>query len=221
MSAKKLLNKDEIAEVLKRLDAAYPNAKCALDYNNSFELLVAVVLSAQTTDVSVNKVTPMLFEKYPDAAALALADVAEVQEIIRAIGMSRTKANNIVKLSQKLVAKFEGEIPRDFELLQTLPGVGRKTANVVMAVCFGEDRIAVDTHVFRIANRIGLCKEKTPEKTEFALVKRLPKGALTNAHHQLIWHGRKVCAARKPACETCILADICLSSSFQRGVLRF
>jgi len=211
MSAKKLLNKDEIAEVLKRLDEAYPNAKCALDYKNDFELLVAVVLSAQATDVSVNKATPALFAKYPDAAALAAADASEVQKIIRAIGMSRTKAQNIIALSQKLVRDFASKIPNDFELLQTLPGVGRKSANVVLSVCFGEDRIAVDTHVFRVANRIGLCSEKIPEKTEFALIKRLPKGTLTKAHHMLIHHGRNVCTARKPACDACPIAELCIS----------
>ncbi|MDR1797414.1 MAG: endonuclease III [Clostridiales Family XIII bacterium] len=206
----KVLTRKQAAEVVERLSLLYPGAQCALDHKDIFSLLVSVVLSAQTTDVSVNKVTPALFAKWPDAAALAGADPIEVQEAIRTIGMYRQKANNIVRLSQMLLAEYGGEVPRDFELLQTLPGVGRKTANVVLSVGFGEERIAVDTHVFRVANRIGLTDAPTPEKTELALTKILPKGRLSDSHHYLIWHGRKVCHARKPACENCTLLGLCM-----------
>ncbi|MDR1815489.1 MAG: endonuclease III [Clostridiales Family XIII bacterium] len=208
---RKLLTKARAAEVIDRLARCYPDARCALDHGSVFELLVSVVLSAQTTDVSVNKVTPALFAAWPDAAALAGADPAAVQEVIRTIGMYRQKASNIVRLSQKLLEDFGGEVPQDFDLLQTLPGVGRKSANVVLSVGFGEERLAVDTHVFRVANRIGLCDEPTPEKTELALVKRLPEGRLSESHHYLIWHGRRVCHARKPACDACVLPDLCRS----------
>jgi endonuclease-3 len=213
MAKKKLLGKIEVADVIDRLSAAYPEATCALGHGSVWELLVAVVLSAQTTDVSVNKVTPTLFAQWPDVAALAGANTEEVAETIHAIGMYRTKSSNIVRLSQKLLEDFDGEVPQDFDKLTTLPGVGRKSANVVLSVGFGEERIAVDTHVFRVSNRIGLCRETTPEKTELALVKRLPKGRLSASHHYLIWHGRRVCGARKPVCETCVLNGLCLYSA--------
>lgn len=208
--ARKLLNKDEIAEVINRLQLLYPEAGCELDFNSVWELLIAVVLSAQTTDVSVNKVTPKLFSKWPDAASLAVANQEEVGDVIRTIGMYKTKSSNIIRLSIMLLEEYGGEVPDDFEKLTTLPGVGRKTANVVLSVAFGEDRIAVDTHVFRVANKIGLCNQNTPEKTEDALIKRLPKGRLSESHHYLIWHGRRVCHARKPNCEECTINNICL-----------
>ena len=208
--AKKLLNKEEIVEVIDRLQLLYPDAECALKYGSVWELLIAVVLSAQTTDVSVNKVTPKLFSIWPDAPSLAVADPFEVGEVIRTIGMYKTKSSNIIRLSVKLLEEFDGEVPGDFDKLISLPGVGRKTANVVLSVGFGEERIAVDTHVFRVANRIGLCDQKTPEKTEEALVKRLPEGRLSMSHHYLIWHGRKVCHARKPSCDECSINTICL-----------
>jgi len=206
---KRLLTKKEVAETVEILSGLYPGAECALHFGSVFELLVSVVLSAQTTDVSVNKVTPAFFARWPDAAALAGADVAEVSEVIRTIGMYRQKASNVVRMAQMLLEDFGGEVPGDFEKLQTLPGVGRKTANVVLSVGFGEQRIAVDTHVFRVANRVGLCAEPTPEKTELALTQRLPKDRLSDSHHYLIWHGRRVCHARKPACEDCGLSGLC------------
>jgi len=205
----KVLSKKKVAEVIDRLGEVYGNEGTALVHGNRFELLVSVVLSAQTTDVSVNKVTPELFSRWPDAAALAGADPADVAEVIRTIGLYRTKASNIVKLSAMLRERFGGEVPGDFDALVSLPGVGRKTANVVLAFGFGQERMPVDTHVFRVANRIGLCNEPTPEKTEAALVARIPKGRLSASHHYLIFHGRRVCHARKPECAACVIADLC------------
>ncbi|MDR2487237.1 MAG: endonuclease III [Clostridiales Family XIII bacterium] len=204
------MKKDEIIAVLDLLRERYPDAECALVHRSVFELLVAVTLSAQTTDISVNNVTPELFRRWGDAAALAGADVAEVETVIRRIGMYRQKSANIVRLSRRLLEDFDGEVPRDMDALQSLPGVGRKTANVVLAVGFGEQRIAVDTHVFRIANRIGLCNAPDVTKTEDALMKRLPRERWTEAHHSIIWHGRNTCAARKPDCEACVIQDYCL-----------
>ena len=204
-----MLKETEVIEVLDRLEEQYPDADCALDHRNVFELLIAVVLSAQTTDVSVNKVTPALFEKYPTPAALAAADVEDLQEILRRIGMYKTKARNIKKLSEKLVTEFDGQVPEDQRLLESLPGVGRKTGNVVMAVGFGHQRIAVDTHVFRVSNRIGLVSEKDVLKTELALMEVLPEERWTEAHHSLIFHGRRCCDARKPKCEECPIAHMC------------
>ncbi|MDR0851808.1 MAG: endonuclease III [Clostridiales Family XIII bacterium] len=205
-----VLSKKKIASAIDLLAACYPDAECALVHNNIWELLVAVVLSAQTTDVSVNSVTPELFRRWPDPPALAGALQPEVQEVIARIGMYRTKSANIIKLAQKIIEDFDGTVPQDFDALQTLPGVGRKTANVVLAVGFGEERIAVDTHVFRVANRIGFCAEPDVLKTEEALMKNLPKGRWSQSHHCLIWHGRRVCHARKPDCEACMLNEICL-----------
>lgn len=199
----------EIVEILDRLYEQYPDADCALDHRNVFELLVAVVLSAQTTDVSVNKVTPALFDKYPTPALLAEASEEDLQELLRRIGMYKTKARNIKKLAEQLVSEFDGQVPEDQKLLESLPGVGRKTANVVMAVGFGHQRIAVDTHVFRVSNRIGLVSEKDVLKTELALMKTLPEIRWTEAHHSLIFHGRRCCDARKPKCEECPIAHLC------------
>ena len=204
-----MLNEKNIIEFLDRLLEQYPDADCALDHRNVFELLVAVVLSAQTTDVSVNKVTPGLFVKYPSPQALAEATEEDLQEILRRIGMYKTKAKNIKKLAMQLVSEFDGQVPEDQKLLESLPGVGRKTANVVMAVGFGHQRIAVDTHVFRVSNRIGLVSEKDVLKTELALMKTLPEERWTEAHHSLIFHGRRCCDARKPKCGECVISHIC------------
>ena len=154
------MQKEDIIQVLDILAETYPEAKCALDHVNTFELLVAVVLSAQTTDKSVNRVSPQLFAKYPDAKSLSEAKQEDVEEIIRTIGMYRTKSKNIINLAKALCDKYDGKVPGDYDSLVSLPGVGRKTANVVLSVGFGEQRIAVDTHVFRVANRIGLVKAK-------------------------------------------------------------
>lgn len=204
-----MFNNAEIKEILDILKVQYPDADCALDHRNVFELLIAVVLSAQTTDVSVNKVTPDLFAAYPDAAALAEAPEAELQEKLRRIGMYKTKARNIRNLAIQLTEKYGGQVPEDQKLLEELPGVGRKTANVVMSVGFGHQRIAVDTHVFRVANRIGIVSEKDVLKTELALMEALPEDRWLDAHHCLIFHGRRCCAARKPACSECPISHLC------------
>ena len=192
-----MLEKDKIKEVLDILEKTYPEAECALHHKNVFQLIVAVALSAQTTDKSVNVVTPSLFERYPDAEALAAADVEEVSEYIKRIGMYKTKAKNIVGMAQKLVSDYDGQVPEDYDALVSLPGVGRKTANVVLSVGFGHQRIAVDTHVFRVANRIGLVHEKDVLKTELSLMERIPEERWSRTHHSLIYHGRQCCDARK------------------------
>lgn len=205
----KTFTADEVTQVLDLLLQAYPEAGCALDHVNTFQLLVAVVLSAQTTDVSVNKVTPDLFGRYPDAAALAAADQEDVIALIRTIGMYKTKSRNIINLARELQERHGGIVPEDYDALVALPGVGRKTANVVLAEGFGHQKIAVDTHVFRVSNRIGLAEAKDVLKTEYALMDILPEDRWTQAHHLLIFHGRRCCAARKPACDRCPIASLC------------
>ena len=207
-----LLDRGEAVQVLDLLRKEYPEAGCALEHVDTFPLLIAVVLSAQTTDVSVNKVTPGLFAEYPDAEALAAADQEDVIELIRTIGMYRTKSRNIIRLAQALRDEHGGIVPEDYDALIALPGVGRKTANVVLAEGFGHQKIAVDTHVFRLANRIGLADEKDVLKTELALMEILPEDRWTEAHHCLIFHGRNCCTARKPGCEACPIAQICRRS---------
>ena len=204
-----MINKEDVTKVLDILDSTYPDAECALDHQNVFQLIVAVALSAQTTDKSVNQVTPALFEAYPDAFALSEADPAEVEEYIRRIGMYKTKAKNIVGLAKGLVERFDGQVPEDYDSLVSLPGVGRKTANVVLAVGFGQQRIAVDTHVFRVSNRIGLVDEKDVLKTELKLMERVPEERWSRTHHSLIFHGRQCCDARKPKCDTCPIVMYC------------
>ena len=199
----------DISKILDILEQSYPDAECALHHKNLFQLIVAVALSAQTTDKSVNQVTPALFERYPDAEALAEADVEDISEYIKRIGMYRTKAKNIVAMAQKLCAEFGGQVPDNYEDLISLPGVGRKTANVVLSVGFGQQRIAVDTHVFRVANRIGLVHEKDVLKTELALMEQIPEERWSRTHHSLIFHGRQCCDARKPKCDSCPIVSYC------------
>lgn len=210
------LTKKQIDTIIDRLEHMYPEADSELTFDSVFQLLVAVVLSAQTTDKSVNNVTKVLFKLYSDAEALASIKEDELQNILKSIGMYRTKSKNIIKLSQILVEKYQGEVPGEYDKLIELPGVGRKTANVVLANGFGQARIAVDTHVFRVSNRTGLVKEKDVLKTELSLMKVIPEEKWTNMHHALIWHGRRVCNARKPKCEICQLSDLCL---FKKTVL--
>ena len=199
----------EVTEILDLLRKEYPEATCALDFGTTFQLLISVVLSAQTTDVSVNKVTPGLFAKYPDAFALAKAGQDDVIELIRTIGMYKTKSKNIIRLAQDLCERHNGIVPEDYDALVALPGVGRKTANVVLAEGFGHQKIAVDTHVFRVSNRIGLAAEKDVLKTEYALMDILPEDRWTEAHHTIIFHGRRCCSARKPECDRCPIASLC------------
>lgn len=204
-----MIKDNDINKVLDILDNTYPDAECALNHDNVFELIVAVALSAQTTDKSVNLVTPELFKKYPDAQALASANPDEVEALIKKIGMYRTKAKNICAMAKMLCEKYDGNVPCDYDKLVELPGVGRKTANVVLSVGFGQQRIAVDTHVFRVANRIGLVDAKDVLKTELSLMERIPEERWSRTHHSLIFHGRNCCDARKPNCEGCSIKELC------------
>lgn len=203
------MDNQQISEIIYRLEQQYPEAECALTYQNLFQLLVAVSLSAQTTDKSVNRVTPILFEKYANPSALAKANIADVETILRPVGMYKTKSRNIIGLAIQLLEHFEGQVPQTYEELIALPGVGRKTANVVLSVGLGEQRIAVDTHVFRLANRIGLVKEPDVLKTELALMERIPIERWTSTHHGLIFHGRNCCVARNPSCSRCVIEELC------------
>jgi endonuclease-3 len=191
------------------LAAANPAPKGELEYVNPFTLLVAVVLSAQTTDAGVNKVTPGLFAIADTPQKMAALGVEKLTERIRTIGLYRTKAKNIIALSRALVESHGGQTPRDREALEALPGVGRKTANVVLNTAFGEPTLAVDTHVFRLANRLGIAPGKTPREVEDELMRVIPKSFLPHAHHWLILHGRYVCKARQPLCGVCVLVDLC------------
>lgn len=204
-----MVKEEDIKIILDTLEENYPDAECALVHENVYQLIVAVALSAQTTDKSVNLITPALFEKYPTPEALAQADLQDVEDSIRRIGMYKTKAKNIVGMAKTLVEKHGGQVPEDYDALVDLPGVGRKTANVVLAVGFGHQRIAVDTHVFRVANRIGLVKEKDVLKTELSLMDRIPEERWSRTHHSLIFHGRQCCDARKPKCEECSINKWC------------
>ena len=197
------------ALILAELARLYPDAKPALHFANPFQLLVAVILSAQCTDVKVNMVTPALFAAYPDAQALAKAEPEQVEPYIRTCGLYHNKAKNLVAMARTLVSEHGGEVPADHDALEALPGVGRKTANVVMSCAFGEDAIAVDTHVFRVSNRLGLADAGDVLKTEQQLMQSIPKDQWSRAHHWLIFHGRRICAARKPACEACTLCAWC------------
>ena len=198
------------AAVLQRLRAAYPDAHCELDHDGAFQLLVATILSAQCTDVRVNLVTPALFRKYPDARALAAAPQEDVEDLIRSTGFFRNKAKNLIAAAQALVAHHGGEVPRDLATLTGLPGVGRKTANVVLGNAYGiEAGIVVDTHVARLSKRLGLTRHTDPVKIEKDLVKVVPRDTWTLWSHLLIWHGRRRCPARKPDCPGCELRDLC------------
>lgn len=203
------MDKQQIIEIIDRLEREYPEAECALLHQNLFQLLVAVTLSAQTTDKSVNRVSGDLFKQYPDSKALSMANISDLEKILRPVGMYKTKSRNISNLALRLRDRFGGEVPHTYEELISLPGVGRKTANVVLSVGLGEQRIAVDTHVFRLANRIGLVKASDVLKTELALMKIIPKERWTATHHALIFHGRNCCMARNPACERCVIEDLC------------
>jgi endonuclease-3 len=199
----------DVAPFIQALAAAHPNPESELAFGSVFQLLVAVVLSAQTTDAAVNKVTPKLFALGADAAAMARLSPAQVGEAIRTIGLWQAKAANVVALAQRLVAEHGGEVPADRAALEALPGVGRKTANVVLNVAFGEATMAVDTHIFRLGNRTGLAPGKTTRAVEDGLVRRIPPDLLRDAHHWLILHGRYVCKARKPECWRCSAAAWC------------
>jgi endonuclease-3 len=204
--------------IFERLRAANPNPTTELTYSSPFELLVAVVLSAQATDKSVNKATDSLFKKFNTPEKIAALGVAGLEEHIRSIGLFRTKANNVVSLSKLLIDKYQSEVPANREALESLPGVGRKTANVVLNTAFGQPSVAVDTHIFRVANRTGLAPGKDPREVEDRLVKLTPPEFLHNAHHWLILHGRYVCLARKPGCPECLIRDLCEFKAKTKGV---
>ena len=198
-----------IEEIFARLSAANPDPRSELHYKNPFTLLVAVVLSAQATDAGVNKATPALFALADTPAKMAALGEERVRDLIKTIGLYRAKAKNIVALSRLLVERHGGEVPRTREALTALPGVGGKTANVVLNVAFHQPVIAVDTHIFRVSNRLSLATGKTPEEVEAGLERIVPQQYLLHAHHWLILHGRYVCKARKPECPRCIIADLC------------
>ena len=193
---------------LELLRKEYPDAKPELHFSNPYETLVAVMLSAQCTDKQVNKVTPFVFARYPNVSAMADADINDVYEIVKSCGF-KAKASNIVHACQMINEKYHGQVPHDMESLTSLPGVGRKTANVVMATAFGIPAIAVDTHVFRVSNRIGLAHADNVLKTEMQLREGIPEKDWSQAHHWLIFHGRRVCHARNPECDNCPLAGVC------------
>ena len=207
---RKVLNKKEINTVLDILREEYPDAGPQLHFRNEFELLIATILSAQTTDKQVNKVTDVMFKIMPDPTDYIDKPLSEIEDMVRSIGFFRNKAKNIQKTCDILVHKYESKVPNTFEELIKLPGVGRKTANVVLSNAFGEQRIAVDTHVFRVSNRIGLVNEDNVLDTEKALMKKIPNDMWSLTHHMLIFHGRRVCKAQRPLCEECKLKETCL-----------
>jgi endonuclease-3 len=204
------LTQAEIDEIFRRFAAMNPHPKTELNYRDPFTLLVAVVLSAQATDTSVNRVTPDLFRIADTPEKLAALGQAGLEAKIKTIGLYRSKAKNLVALARKLIAEHEGKVPESREVLMALPGVGRKTANVVLNTAFGQNTIGIDTHAFRVANRTGLAPGKTPLEVELKLERVVPGIYKHNCHHWLILHGRYVCKARKPECWRCLIADLCI-----------
>lgn len=205
--------RERITRILDLLDELYPDAHCELNFTTPFDLLVAVVLSAQCTDDRVNQVTPALFARFPDPPALMRSDVAELEGLIRSTGFFRNKAKNVRDAAKKIVEKFGGEVPRTMDELLTLPGVARKTANVVLGTAYGiPSGIAVDTHVQRLSQRLAMTKHEDPVKIEKDLMELWPQERWIMSGHRLIWHGRRVCFARKPSCGTCRLAPLCPSA---------
>jgi endonuclease III len=204
---------ERIAAILKGLDEAYPEVECALTHRSPWELLVATILSAQCTDVRVNLVTPELFRRFPTPQAMTKATLPELEELIRTTGFYRNKAKSILGAAKRVVEEFKGKVPETLAELITIPGAARKTANVVLGVCFGKaEGVVVDTHVFRIARRLGLAKSETAEKVEQELMRILPQDRWIAFSHQLIHHGRQVCDARKPKCDRCNLEQLCHSN---------
>lgn len=199
------------AEMLSLLREEYGETTTALHYNSPFELLIAVILSAQCTDVRVNVITARLFPTYDSPAKMLTLTLAELEDLIRDCGLFHSKAKNILATCRILEEEFAGEVPSEFNKLLCLPGVGRKTANVMLSVCFGKPALAVDTHVFRVSNRMRLAQGDTPIAVEEGLMKLIPREDWGDAHHWLIWHGRKVCRARRPLCGTCVVRELCPS----------
>lgn len=201
--------------ILKELERLYPDARPQLDFTNPYETLVATILSAQCTDARVNQVTPAVFERFPTVEAMAQTDPEILYPMVRSCGF-KSKAENIVNACRMIVSEFSGQVPSTMEELTRLPGVGRKTANVVLAFAFGQDAIPVDTHVFRVANRLGIARADTPEKVERQLMEAFPKNTWSRAHHWLIYHGRRVCHSQRPDCVSCTLKPWC---AFHNGDL--
>ncbi|MBR6767106.1 MAG: endonuclease III [Clostridia bacterium] len=201
------MDAERVLNIMSALEKLYPEARPELNFSNPFEVLIATILSAQCTDKRVNMVTAKLFPRYPDAFAMAKLEPEQLEPLIRECGLYRNKAKNIVAACRALVEKYDGQVPSTREELMQLPGVGQKTAGVVLLAAFGEDQIPVDTHVFRVSRRIGLADGNTPEKVEKQLREILPRDIWSFGHHLIIWHGRRVCAARNPACDRCPLAD--------------
>lgn len=202
------MNKAEKLEILRIIENTYPEAKAELQFSNPYEMLVATILSAQCTDRQVNKVTPSVFSRWPDASAMAEASVEELYPLVKSCGF-KTKAGNIIAACRIIREKHGGEVPRTMEELTALPGVGRKTANVVLSNAFGIPAFAVDTHVFRVSNRMGLCKADTVEETERQMTRLIPREKWGQAHHWLIWHGRRLCKAQRPLCGECPVREKC------------
>jgi endonuclease-3 len=208
--AESIADKKVRAKAIYRiLSKNYPNVRCELDYKNPYQLLVATVLSAQCTDKRVNQTTPALFKKYNSIKKMAAADLKDLQRLVKSTGFYRAKAKNIKMLSHKILTDFNGKVPSDIEDLVTLPGVGRKTANVVLGHGFNIPGITVDTHFGRLSRRFGWSDKKDPVKVEFEVGKLIPEKEWTNLSQRLIWHGRRVCHSRKPACGACVLAKLC------------
>ena len=205
-----LLNQNKALHLIKLLDKSIKNPKTSLKYRNRFTLLTSVVLSAQCTDVNVNNVTKNIYKKYYAPKHFVNLGINKIRNLIKSIGLFNNKAKNIYFLSKILLEKYQSKVPNKFEDLISLPGVGRKTANVVLNAAFDKATIAVDTHVFRVANRTGLANGKNPEKVEAQLLKILPKQHIKKAHHLILLHGRYVCKARSPLCKTCVINKICL-----------
>ena len=197
--------------IYRQLTKSYPNVRCELDYNSAFQLLVATVLSAQCTDKRVNQTTPALFKKYPNPKKMAKADLKDIQRLVKSTGFFRAKAKNIKALSNKIMENFDGDVPSNLEDLITLPGVGRKTANVVLGHAFGIPGITVDTHFGRLSRRFGWSKQSDPVKVEFEVGELIAEKEWTNLSQRIIWHGRRICHSRKPACGACPLAKLCPS----------
>ena len=206
-----MTKKELYTRVLSYFRELHPEVTTELEFGSVFQLLVAVVLSAQCTDKRVNQVTPELFAHYPDAQAMAEADESEIYEYVKSVSYPNAKAHHLVELARMLVSEYGGEVPNDFDALLRLPGVGRKTANVMQAVAFGQSAMPVDTHVYRVSHRLGLVPSTadTPLKVEKALIKHIPTDDQARAHHWLLLHGRYVCTSRKPHCDKCELSDIC------------
>lgn len=202
------MNRAQKLLILEKLEQMYPEAKAELVFSNPYEMLVATMLSAQCTDKQVNKVTPAVFSRWPDANSMADAEVGELFPMVKSCGF-RSKAGNIIAACSIIREQYAGQVPDTMEALTALPGVGRKTANVVLSNAFGIPAFAVDTHVFRVSNRLGLCKADTVEETERQMTRLIPRGKWGQAHHWLIWHGRKLCKAQRPLCTECGLNGMC------------